>query len=96
MERAHVAIGNIHFAHDLTMCQVESMGIYCPSMRKDICAMVRVCGCQKDKGNFDSNALALYHINTITPQWAKSIVEFLTTKTFPKKIGKLWQRYLQR
>lgn len=97
MQRAHVAMGNIHFADDLRIRHAELMGgIYWRSMQKDIFAMVQACGYQKDKGNFGNNALALYHVNTIASKWVESIVEFLTTETFLEKMGKLRQRYLHK
>lgn len=35
-------------------------------------------------------------MNAIAPKWAKSIVEFLSTKMFPENMSKLRQRYLQK
>ena len=45
MTSAHVAMGNIHFASDQTIKQIEQMGVFWPTMQKDVFTLVNVCGC---------------------------------------------------
>ena len=67
------------------------MGVYWPTMRKDVFALVNTCGCQKQGKKSCGNVLTLNYMNAIAPKWAESIVEFLSTKMFPKNMSKLQQ-----
>lgn len=96
MTSAHVAMGNIHFALDQTIKRIERMGVFWPTMRKDVFTLVNACGCQKNGSRCGGNVLTLNYTNAIAPKWAESLVEFLSTKLFPENMSKLQQRYLQK
>ena len=46
LEQAHVALGNIHMSPRQTMKRVERMGVYWPTMRRDIHSYVQNCSCE--------------------------------------------------
>ena len=71
-------------------------GVFWPAMRKDVFTLVNACGCQKKGNKYCGNVLTLNYMNAIAPKWAESIVEFLSTKMFPKNMSKLRQRYLRK
>ena len=49
LEQAHIAIGNIHISLEKTIKQIECMGVYWSSMRKEIHTYVQRCFCSKEK-----------------------------------------------
>ena len=96
LEQAHVAIGNMHMAPEQTLRRVERMGVFWPSMRKDVYDYVRGCSCEMGSNPNALNGITLYHVSPITPKWAEALVEYLSTNIFPEKMNKLRQRYLQK
>ena len=50
VEQAHIALGNIHISPDQNIKRIERMGVYLPTMRKDVYAFVCRCSCSKEKG----------------------------------------------
>ena len=97
LNKAHVAVGNIHFAPEQTLRRVEHMGVFWPTMRQDVYSYVRACTCELGKEPTKTNAMTLFQINTIAPKWASTIVDYLTKKVYPKKMSEVSrQRYLQK
>ena len=72
------------------------MGVYWPTMRKDIHSYVQNCSCKMGQHVELYSFTTLYHMSSITPKWAEPIVKFLTTHTFPENMSKTRQRYLQK
>ena len=72
------------------------MGFYWPTMYKDVHKHIRECTCQQDENPIVLNAITLYYkMSPVAPKWAKAMVECMTTNVMPKKMRKVWQRYLQ-
>ena len=94
LEQAHVAIGNIHMTPEQTVRRIERMGVYWPTMKKDVYDLVRGCSCRRSASHVHLNFITLYQMTTIAPKWADTLVEFLSTNVFPEKMSKLRQRYL--
>ena len=46
LEQAHIALGNIHMSPRQTLKRVERMGVYWPTMRKDIYSYVQNYSCE--------------------------------------------------
>ena len=42
------------------------------------------------------NAITLYKMSPVAPKWLEAMVEYMTTNVMPKKMSKVWQRYLQK
>ena len=42
------------------------------------------------------NAITLYKMSPVAPNWAEAMVEYMTTNVVPKKMSKVRQRYLQK
>ncbi len=95
VEQAHVAIGNIHFSPQQTLKRVERMGVYWPTMKKDVYDHVRRCKCMMGLEPKEVNNITLYQV-TVAPKWAETIVQYLKTQTFPEDMNKVRQRYLQK
>ena len=107
LERAHLAVGNMHLSPKQTLKRIKQMGVHWPTMYKDVHAFVRECTCQRDKNpivlnaitlyNMSQvviNAISLYNMSPVAPKWAEAMVEYMTTNVMPEKISKFWQRYL--
>ena len=60
LDRAHVAIGNIHFAPKQTLRRIKRMGIFWPTMKQDVYSYVRACTCGLGKDPKESNAITLF------------------------------------
>ena len=65
-------------------------------MYKDVHKHARECTCQQDKSLVMLNAITLYKMSPVAPKWAEAMVEYMTTNVMPKKMSKVWQRYLQK
>ena len=65
-------------------------------MRRDVYIMVGQCKCKFGIRCDEYIASSLYRINARAPKWAENVVEYLTNKTFPEKMSKVRQRYLQK
>ena len=50
IEQAHIALGNIYISPDQTIRRINRMGVYWPTMRKDVYAYVHRCSCSEEKG----------------------------------------------
>ena len=96
VEQAHVAHGNIHISPNQTIGRIKRMGVYWPMMRRDVYAYVRICSCSKKKGQTFKCCSTLFQVSITTPNWAKTIVKYLSTNQFPEKMNKMQQRYLQK
>ena len=96
VEQALIALGNIHISPDQTIRRIERMGVYWPTMRKDIYAYVHRCSCFEEKGQTFKCYSTLFHVSVTTPKWAKTIVKYLWINQFPEKITKTQQRHLQK
>ena len=96
VEQAHIAIGNIHISPNDTIRRVERMGVYWPTMRKDVYACVRRCSCSKEKVHTSNFCFTLFQVSITTPNWAETIVKYLSTNQFLEKMNKTQQRYLQK
>ena len=96
LKQEHVAIGNIHVTPKQTVRRIKRMGVYWPTMKKDVYDFVRECSCRLGASPFELNFITLYQIPTIALKWAKALVEFLSTNVFPEKMSKLRQQYLQK
>ena len=96
IQEAHVAIGNIHQPPEQTLRRIEHMGVFWPSMRKDVYDYVRGCSCEMGANLVAVNAITLYQLSPIAPKWAKTLVEYLTTRVIPEKMSKKRQRYLKK
>ena len=94
LERAYIALGNIHMSPRQTMKRVERMGVYWPTMRKDIHSYVQNCSCEMGLQVELYSFTTLYLVSSITPKWAEPIVKFLMTHIFPENMSKTRQRYL--
>ena len=81
VEQAYIALGNIHISLDRTKRRIQHMGVYWPTMHKDAHAKVRSCTHCKRKPPVPH--ATLYHV-MVAPNWSKYMVQFLTTRTFPK------------
>ena len=96
VEQAHIALGNIHISPDQTIRKIERMGVYWPTMRKDVYAYVHRCSCFEEKGQTSNCCSTLFQVSVTTPNWAKMIVKYLSTNQFPEKMNKTQQKYLQK
>ena len=96
LEQAHVAIGNIHMAPDQTLKRIDRMGVYWPTIRKDVYDYVRGCSCRMKVHSNELYNITLYQNSTIAPKWAEVLVEYLSTNIMPEKMSKLRQRYLEK
>ena len=65
-------------------------------MHKDVHEHIRECNCQKDKSQAMISAITLYKMFLVAPKWAEAMVEYMTTNVMPKRMSKVWQRYLQK
>ena len=72
------------------------MGVFWPTMNKDLHEYIRECMCQRDKIPIVLNSITLCKMSAIAPKWAKTMVEYMTTNVMPEKMSKVWQRYLQK
>ena len=72
------------------------MGAYWPTMDRDVYKHIKECTCQRDGNPLMLNAITLYKMSPIVPKWAEAMVEYMTTNVMPKKMSKIWQRYLQK
>ena len=79
VEQAHIALGNIHISPDQTIRRIEHMGVYWPTMRKDVYAYVRRCSCSEEKGQTSNCSSTLFQVSVTTPNWAETIVKYLST-----------------
>ena len=93
-EQAHITLGNIHMSPRQTIRRVERMGVYWPTMRKDIPSYVNNCSCEMGQQAEIYSFTTLYYTSPLTPKWDKPIVKFLTTHTFFENMSKTRQRYL--
>ena len=96
VEQAHIALGNIHISPNETIRRIECMGVYWPTMRKDVYAYVRRCSCSEEKGQTSNCSSTLFQVSVTTPNWAGTIVKYLSTNQFPERMNKTQQRYLQK
>ena len=60
IQEAHVAIGNVHQHLEQTLQRIQHMGVYWPSMRKDVYDYVRGCSCEMGANLIAVNAITLY------------------------------------
>ena len=72
------------------------MGVYCPTMQRDIHSYVQNCSCEMGQQAELYSVTTLYLVSSITPKWVEPIVKFLTTHTFPENMSKTRQRYVQK
>ena len=96
LECTHVAIGNMHLSPKQTLKRIQRMGVYWPTMYRDVHKHIRECTCQTEKSQALMNAITLYKLPLVAPKWAKAMVEYMTTNVVPKRMGKVRQRYLQK
>ena len=96
IQEAHVAIGNVHQSPEQTLQRIERMGVYWPSMRKDVYDYVRGCSCEMGANPIAINSITLYKLLPMAPKWAETLVEYLTTRVIPEKMSKKRQRYLEK
>ena len=96
LEQAHIAIGNMNLSPKQTLKRIKRMGVYWPTMDKDVHEHIRECTCQRDKNLDVLNANTLYKMSPIAPKRAEAMVEYMTTNVVPAKMSKVWQRYLQK
>ena len=96
VEQAHIAFGNIHISPDQTIRRIECMGVYWPTIRKDVYDYVRRCSCSKEKGQTFKSCSTLFQVSITTPNWVETIVKYLSTNQFPERMNKTQQRYLQK
>ena len=96
VEQAHISLGNIHISLDQTIRRIERMGVYWSTMRKDVYAYVCRCSCFEEKDHTSNCCSTLFQVSITAPNWAKTIVKYLSTNQFPKKMNKMQQRYLQK
>ena len=61
LEQAHIALGNIHMSPRQTIKRVERMGVYWPTMRKDIHSYVQNCSCEMGQQAELYSFTTLYH-----------------------------------
>ena len=59
LNKAHVAVGNIHFAPEQTLRRVERRGVFWPTMRQDVYSYVRACTCGLGKEPTKTNVMTL-------------------------------------
>ena len=96
IQEAHVAVGNIHQPLEKKLQGIECMGVYWPSLRKDVYKYGRGCSCELGANSIVVNAITLYHLSAIAPRWAKTLVKYLITRVIPKKMSKERPRYLEK
>ena len=97
VQEAHVTMGNVHQHLKKTLQRRECMGVYWPSMRKDVYDYTRGCSCEMGAANLVAvNAITLYQPSPIALKWADILVEYLTTRVIPEKMSKKRQRYLEK
>ena len=89
VEQAHIAIGNIHISPNETIKRIKCMGVYWPTMRNDVYAYVRRCSCSEEKGQIYKCYSTLFQVFVTTPNWAETIVKYLSTNQFTKKMNKM-------
>ena len=70
------------------------MGIYWPTMNKDIHKYIRECTCQREESPIVLNAITFYKMSPVAPMWAEAMVEYMTTNVMQVKTSKIRQRYL--
>ena len=88
VEQAHIALNNIHISPDQTIRRIERMGVYWPTMRKDVYTYLRRCSCSKEKGQTSNCNCTLFHVSVTTPNWAEMIVKYLSFNQFPERMNK--------
>ena len=96
LECAHVAIGDMHLSPKQTLNRIKQMGVYWPTMYKDVHKYIRECTCQRDKSLVMLNAIILYKMSPIAPKWAKAMVDHMTANVMLEKMRKVLKRYLQK
>ena len=96
MEHAHIVVKNLHLSPKQTVRRIERMGVYWPTMNKDVHEYMRECTYWRDKNIIVLNCITLYKMLPIAPKWAKAMVEYMTTNVMLEKMSKSWQRYLQK
>ena len=96
IQEAHVAIGDFHQPPKQILQRLEHMGVYWPSMRKDVYDYARGCSCEMGANPIAINAITLYQLSPIAPKWAETLIEYLTTRVIPEKMSKKQQRYLEK
>ena len=65
-------------------------------MYRDVHKHIRECTCQAQEIQALMNAITLYKMSPVAPNWAEAMVEYMTTNVVPKKMSKVRQRYLQK
>ena len=63
LECAHVAIGNMHLPPKQTLKRIQRMGVYWPTVYRDVHKHIRECTCQTDKIQALMNAITLYKLS---------------------------------
>ena len=96
LECAHIAIGNMHLSPKQTQKRTKWMGFYLPTVNKDVFKYNRECTGMRNKSPIVHNAISLYKMSPVAPKWTEAMVEYMTTNVMPKKMSKVWQRYLQK
>ena len=92
MQMAHVTIGNVHFSLTITLYRIAKMGVYWPTIYKDVHEFIRGCSCQMKVLPIELNHVTLYKTQLVAPKWAKGLVEYLTTNVMLKKMSKVRQQ----
>ena len=89
MEQANRAIGNMHLSLKKTLRKIRCMGVYWPTMNKDVHKYIKEFTCQREESPIVLNAFTLYKRSPIAPKWAEAMVEYMTTNVMPKKMSKV-------
>ena len=89
LEWAHIAIGNMRLSPKQTLNRIKRMGVYWPTIYKDVHEHIRECTCQQDKSPVMLNAITLYKMSPAAPKWAEAMVEYMTTNVMPEKMSKI-------
>ena len=63
LKQAHVAMGNIRVSPNQTIRRIEHMGVYWPTMRKDIYAYVQRCSFLEEKGPMFNSSSSLFQVS---------------------------------
>ena len=71
LENAHVALDNMHLSPKQTLKRVQRMGVYWPTMYRDVHKHIRECTCQMEENQALMNAITLYKISPVAPRWAE-------------------------
>ena len=79
LEGAHIDVGNIHLSPNQTLKKIKRMGVYWPTMYKDVHEHIKECTCQWDGSPVMHNDITLYKMSPIAPKWVEAMVEYMTT-----------------